>query len=168
MQVMRDIKDNAELNSFNKGKQVPQFAAMVRDEAKTRGAEAFALKMPFDEQSVLRENLPYLCSILGVSAIHLYAADMPCVFPEPEVLASAVPGKPQAHFFFDEVIRTPVGEGAAAAISTPKLSMMEYLEQHNVAVVLNDAVNQLATEQPADPFAWLSSKLGSVGKSSSK
>ena len=98
---MRDIKDNAELNSLGKGKQVPQFAAMVRDEAKTRGASAFALAMPFDEKAVISSNLPYLCSILGVDAIHLYSGDQAYAFPEPETLASAVPGKPQAHFFFD-------------------------------------------------------------------
>lgn len=163
---MRDIKDNAELNSFNKGKQVPQFAAMVRDEAKAKGSDAFALKMSFSEKAILQENLPYLCSILGVEAIHLYTDDMPCTFPDPDVLASAVPGKPQAVFFFDEVIRHPGEAAAAGPPAAAKPSMMEYLEQHDVAKVLNDAVNQLATEQPSDPFGWLSQKLGGVSRAS--
>ena len=40
--------------------------------------------------------------------------------------------------------------------------MMEYLEKHNVALVLNEAVNQVATEQPDDPFAAIAKKLSSM------
>jgi len=176
-QVMRDINANDELKSFGKGKQVPQFAAMVRDEAKTKGKEAFALAMPFDEKAVITDNLPYLCSILGVDAIHLYSGDAAYEFPQPEVLASAVPGKPQAHFFFDAEMKPPklAEGGSAAAAALPaapakaaKPTMMEYLEKHSVSVVLNDAVNELAAEQPADPFGWLSKKLGEVSKQSKK
>ena len=53
--VMLVIKDHQELASFNKGKQVPQFAAMVREEAKSKGASALALAMPFDELQVLAQ-----------------------------------------------------------------------------------------------------------------
>jgi len=42
--------------------------------------------------------------------------------------------------------------------------MMEYLEKHGVAAVLNDAVNELAAEQPAEPFVWLSKKLAAAAK----
>ena len=129
---------------------------------------------------MISSNLPYLCSILGVDAIHLYSGDQAYAFPEPEVLASAVPGKPQAHFFFDEAIKTPtLADGgaaaqsslppaAAAAPSAAKPSMMEYLEKHNVAAMLDAAVNELATEQPADPFGWLSQKMGALSKAAKK
>jgi len=172
-QIMRDINGNDELKAFGKGKQVPQFAAMIREEAKEKGTAAFALAMPFDERAVLSDNLPYLCSILGVEAIHLYAGDAPLDFPQPDVLAVAVPGKPQAHFFFDEAMQPPQpGAGGAANGAAPpqppapaaKPSMMEYLEKHGVAAVLNDAVNELAAEQPAEPFVWLSKKLAAAAK----
>ena len=71
-EVMPLINKHEELKSFNKGKQVPQFAAMMREEAKTKGPAALALSMPFDELSVLRDNLPYLCATLNVAKIHLY------------------------------------------------------------------------------------------------
>jgi len=38
---------------------------------------------------------------------------------------------------------------------------MEYLQQHNVAGILDQLVKELAREQPADPSAWMSSKLSS-------
>jgi len=143
---------HAELVSFNKGKQVPQFAASVRDEAKRIGAAAFALSMPFDEAALIEQNLAYLLgtlSVTGVKAVHVYTASD--ALPEPDMLASAAPGKPSVSMFFSETIQAPQ--------RAPKPSVMAYLEKHGVAGVLDEAVNKLGTEQPADPFAWLSAYL---------
>jgi len=169
--MKQDIPNSAELQSFNKGKQVPQFAAMVREEAKTKGAAAFALAMPYDEEAVLRDNLSYLCSTLGVQAVHLYTADYE--IPEPDVMASAVPGKPQASFFFDDEMKPPKpasGGGPTAAAPAPaaKPTMMEYIEKHGLATVLNELVNEVATSQPADPFAALAAKLTAISASKKK
>jgi len=171
--MKQDIPNSAELQAFNKGKQVPQFAAMVREEAKSKGAAAFALAMPFDEETVLRDNLPYLCSTLGVAAVHLFTEAHE--LPEPEVMASAVPGKPQANFFFDDEMKPPkpAAGGAAAAAALPpapaaKPTMIEYLEKHDFANVLNKAVNDIAADQPADPFAALAAKLSAISAANKK
>ena len=161
--VMKSIPQNKELAAFNKGKQVPQFAAMVREEAKTKGKAAFALAMPFDELKILSDNVPYLCATLNVSAVHLLTDE--ATAPQPEVYATAVPGKPAPHFFFDADTTPPTGAGApAASASAAKPTRFAYLEKHGVAAVLNDAVNQLGSEQPADPYAWLAAHLASVAK----
>lgn len=78
----------------------------------------------------------------------------------------AVPGKPKPHYFFDETIKEVASAAQSALPPAPaaKPSMMDYLEQHKVASILNDAVNELATVQPADPFGWLSKKLGEISK----
>ena len=137
---------------------------MVREEAKTKGAAAFALSMPFDELAVLQQNVPYLCATLGVAAIHLYA-DTAHAMPQPDVFAAAVPVKPQAHFFFDENLERPpavAAEGATAAALPPaptaakassgaqkgaaeKLSVFAYLEKHEMATSGADVSNQSAT-----------------------
>ena len=204
--VMKEIiPKHAELASFNKGKQVPQFAAAVIAEAKgneksdppapPKGASAFALKMPFDELAILSENTAYLCASIGVSAIHIFA-DPTQPVPQPETFASAVPGKPAAHFYHAADTTRPAGTGtppaeaaasAASAASTasaspgaptappaappaapPKPSMMQYLESHGVATTLNAAVNELAEAQPKDPYAWLSSKMAEISKAKKK
>ena len=77
--VQQAIKDSETLKAFNKGKQVPQFAAMVRAEAKERGAAAFALSMPFDEVAVLRQNTSFLEATLhslGIQSVHVYAGEV--------------------------------------------------------------------------------------------
>ena len=177
-QVMVVIKNHQELNSFNKGKQVAQYAAMVMEEAKTKGAAAFALQMPFDELMVLRDNLPYLCSTLNIAAVHLWTESAgEDNLPQPEVQAMAVPGKPQPHFFHDADVAGHAAKAAAAAGAAPtatapagasaggaKPSVFEFLETHGVAKVLNDAVNELGTVQPADPYKWLSEHLAAVSK----
>jgi hypothetical protein len=48
---------------------------------------------------------------------------------------------------------------AASASAAPKLSMLSYLEKHDVAGVLNVLVNKVGAEQPADPFAYLAEEL---------
>ncbi len=198
--VMRVIKDHDELNSFNKGKQVAQFAAMVKEDAKTNGARAFALEMVFDETRLLEENVPYICAILNISAAHVFDG-VDQAAPQPEVLEKAVPGKPQPHFFYSADLNKTVGPAAAAAslpskdspaisarpatapaasptagthtadmaaaagggeASRYKMSKMEYLAQHDLATELNKLVNDVATEQPNDPFAALAAKLFDV------
>ena len=56
--VLRVIKDHAELASFGKGKQVPQFAAMMLAECKANGIGSLSLTMPFDEAQVLAQQHP--------------------------------------------------------------------------------------------------------------
>ena len=46
--VMKAIPQNKELAAFNKGKQVPQFAAAVREEAKTKGCLLYTSPSPRD------------------------------------------------------------------------------------------------------------------------
>ena len=121
---------------------------------------------------MLRDNLVYLTSTLGVQAIHIYTASSGDAMPDPDVFASATPGKPQAHFFFDDEIKAPPAAPAAPPPSSEmevepvatKPTMMEYLEKHRVAAVLNDLVNEVATEQPADPFGALATKLAAIAK----
>jgi len=172
--VMPMFKTHAELNSFNKGKQVPQFAAAVRDDAKLKGAAAFALSMPFDEICVVEDNLPYLLatlSVTGIKAIHIYTEGME--LPEPDSLAAAVPGKPAVALFHSEKITAPpprpcpaaaTPAAAAAPGTVSSEAMMKYLQEHSVASVLNEAVNQLATEQPSEPFTWLATYLAAKGR----
>ena len=188
--VMKAIPQNKELAAFNKGKQVPQFAAAVREEAKLKGAAAFALKMPFDELALLTDNLPYLCSTLQIAKINLVTDTMTGAMPD--VQANATPGKPQVHFFFSEDLSGGGATAAAAAGSGPakaagsapakapaaakgassappapagsRQSVFDYLEGIGAAKTLNEAVNQLGIEQPADPYGWLASYLQKVSK----
>eukprot|EP00316_Scyphosphaera_apsteinii_P022855 CAMPEP_0119322566 /NCGR_PEP_ID=MMETSP1333-20130426/58600_1 /TAXON_ID=418940 /ORGANISM="Scyphosphaera apsteinii, Strain RCC1455" /LENGTH=1184 /DNA_ID=CAMNT_0007329827 /DNA_START=45 /DNA_END=3599 /DNA_ORIENTATION=- len=157
--VMPMFKTHAELNSFNKGKQVPQFAAAVREEAKSSGASAFALKMPFNEAAVVTQNLAYLkttLSVNGIQAVHVYTDKHD--LPNPDLLASAAPGKPAIDLFFANEIAEPQLREVSSEV------MMDYLNDHNVAEVLNEAVNRLGREQPTDPFSWLSAYLAKKGK----
>ena len=80
---------------------------MMREEAKasTDGKEALSLTMPFDEAHVLRANASFLCAAVpGIKAVHVWTGGNTDL-PEPDLLASAAPGKPQPSFFFDETIR---------------------------------------------------------------
>ena len=45
-----------------------------------------------------------------------------------------------------------------------ELSSEEYLEKHNIAPLLNTAVNELGKAQPADPVPWLAKWLADKGK----
>jgi len=178
--VMKEIiPKHEELASFNKGKQVPQFAAMVRQEAKgdlqkdppvePKGASAFALRMPFDELAVLSENTAYLCTTIGVAAIHVWA-DTSQPMPSPDTFASAVPGKPASEFFHAAETTRPAGNGTPPVATAPtsaapaKPTKMEYLGTHRVAETLNAAVNELAEAQPKDPYAWLATKMAEIAK----
>ena len=49
---------------------------------------------------------------------------------------------------------------AAASALTP----IEYVEKHNLAPLLNTAINEVARVQPADPVAWLSEWLAKQPK----
>ena len=167
-EVMPLLNKHEELKSFGKGKQVPQFAAMMCAEAEAKGLGALALSMPFDELSVLADNLPYLCATLNVAKIHLYM-DGGDAGPQPEVQQSAQPGKPQPHFFFSEDLSGPPpptssGGGGGAAAAAKKPTCFEYLEKHEVATVLNAAVNELGNVQPANPYTWLAEHMAKVAK----
>merc|ERR1711871_779046 len=117
------------------------------EEAKTKGASAFALSMPFKELDVLRDNIPYLCSTLNIDAVHLWTESAgEAALPQPDVQALAVPGKPQAHFFFDADVAghaakaqavggTTSDMAAVVPASAPKPSVFEFLEMHGVAKV---------------------------------
>ena len=95
----------------------------------------------------------------------------------PEVLASAAPGKPSVHFFYSAeivaappVVVAPDAAAAATAAATPapagasSLTPLQYLEKHNIAPLLNTAVNELGKAQPADPVPWLAKWLADKGK----
>ena len=138
---------------------------MMREEAKNKGKAALALGMPFDEYAILAANLPYLCATLSVAKVHLYT-DV-AEGPQPEVQQAAVPGKPQPHFYFSEDLSGPppsASSGATSSATAAKPSCYEYLAKHDVANVLNAAVNELGNAQPADPYVWLSAHLGKVAK----
>jgi leucyl-tRNA synthetase len=185
--VMPVINKHEGIKSFNKGKLPAQFAAMIMDEAKTKGAGAFALKMPFDEVAVLTQNNAYLASFVGVASINIFTDAAGQEFPDPDVQERAVPGKPEPHFFFDGAasastvdkpaspakapaaaakapvavpdVATSAAPAAASASAAPRVSVFDFLEKHEVARVLNDAVNALGTEQPTDPYKWLAKRL---------
>ena len=138
---------------------------MMREEAKNKGKAALALGMPFDEYAILAANLPYLCSTLGVQKVHLYT-DV-SEGPQPEVQQAAVPGKPQPHFYFSEDLSGPppaVSSGVASSAPQDKPSCYEYLSSHDVAAVLNDAVNEVGKLQPPEPYAWLAAHLAKVAE----
>ena len=44
------------------------------------------------------------------------------------------------------------------------LTPLQYLEKHNIAPLLNTAVNELGKAQPADPVPWLAKWLADKGK----
>ena len=73
--------------------------------------------------------------------------------------APAAPAAPKA-------AAAPVAAAIAAAVESP--SMFEYLTQHEVATTLNDVVNELGAAQPADPYAWLATKMAEVAKARRK
>jgi len=161
--VMPMFNTHEELLSFNKGKQVAQFAASVRADAAEIGSSAFALKMPFDEARVIEENRAYLkatLAVTGVQEVHIYAGYAAEEVPQPEALATAAPGKPAVHLFYAEALTPPKPPAAAPKAATSSEDMMAYLGSHGVPAVLNDAVNELAALQPADPFAWLAKRIG--------
>ena len=141
----------------------------MRSEAEAKGAAALALSMPFDELAVLADNLPYLCSTLNVAKIHLYT-DAGEAGPQPEVQQQAVPGKPQPHFFFSDDLSGPPmpASTATGAAASKRPTCFEYLDQHDVATILNKAVNELGTKQPAEPYAWLAEHLAQIAKQKAK
>jgi len=165
--VLRVIKDHAELASFGKGKQVPQFAAMMMAECKANGIGALSLTMPFDEARVLRENTAFLCAAVGVAAVHVWTEGVGVELPQPELLVAASPGKPQPHLFFDATIQPapPVAPPPATATAGGgALTSLEYVSKHELAPLLNTAINEVARVQPADPVAWLSEWLAKQPK----
>ena len=131
------------------------------DEQRGSPPDLEQLRARIDELDVLKQNVPYLCATLGVAAIHLYA-DTAYAMPQPDVFAAAVPGKPQAHFFFDENLERPpavAAEGATAAAppaapaaakassgaqkgASDKLSVFAYLEKHEMATSAPDVSNR--------------------------
>ena len=64
----------------------------------------------------------------------------------------------------------PDAAAAATAAATPapagasSLTPLQYLEKHNIAPLLNTAVNELGKAQPADPVPWLAKWLADKGK----
>ena len=161
-EAMAAIARHPELQSAKKVKPASIFAASVREEAKQSGASALALTMPFDEAHLIRSNTPYLLTCLAplkIKFLHVHSADGDRPIPE-----SAEPGRP-ALKVTHEASQALGEEGASeyakvSGDSSKKLTMMEYLEKHNVAETLNALVNERATEQPADPWSWLSRKSG--------
>ena len=165
--VLRVIKDHAELASFGKGKQVPQFAAMMLAECKANGIGSLSLTMPFDEAQVLRDNTAFLCAAVGVAAVHVWTEGVGVELPQPELLVAASPGKPQPHLFFDATIQPspPVAPPPATATAAgAALTSLEYVSKHALAPLLNTAINEVARVQPADPVAWLSEWLAKQAK----
>ena len=89
------------------------------------------------------------------------------LWPQPEVHANAVPGKPQPHLFFDATIQPapPVAPPPATATAGGgALTSLEYVSKHELAPLLNTAINEVARVQPADPVAWLSEWLAKQPK----
>jgi len=87
--------------------------------------------------------------------------------PQPELLAAASPGKPQPHLFFDATIQPspPVAPPPATATAGGgALTSLEYVSKHELAPLLNTAINEVARVQPADPVAWLSEWLAKQPK----
>ena len=56
----------------------------------------------------------------------------------------------------------PAAPPPAAAASA--LTPIEYVEKHNLAPLLNTAINEVSRVQPADPVAWLSEWLAKQKK----
>jgi len=168
--ALKEIAASEKIKAFGKGKLPAQFAAMMREEAKANGVEALALRMSFDEADILTRNLAYLHSTLasvGVKAIHIYTEAHGDAIPNAETFSFAAPGAPSVELFHSDEMRTVaplLASSSTASPSQPKLSMMDYLEKHNVAGVLNEMVNQLGAKQPDDPFKYLSEELAKRSK----
>jgi leucyl-tRNA synthetase len=75
-------------------KKIMALASDLRDEAKRRGEQAFALTSAFDELALLTSMSAYVKGALELEAVHFYDASNPQA-PDPEKRrANAVPGKP--------------------------------------------------------------------------
>ena len=116
------------------------------------------------EAQVLRDNTPLLCAAVGVQAIHVWT-DGAGALPQPEKLEAAAPGKPQPHFFFDKEIHPPPPVAAPPAnVGGGALTPLEYVDKHGLAPLLNNAINEVARVQPADPVAWMAEWLAKQAK----
>ena len=76
----------------------------------------------------------------------------------PEVLAKLSSAHPLSWADLAAAYASPE---AAAAAKSPAEDMMGYLTAHGIPAKLNEAVNKLAAEKPADPLAFLIAQLSS-------
>lgn len=71
----------------------------------------------------------------------------------PEILSKLCSQHPLS---WADLLKTHGGEGAAAATpADPNETMVEYLNRHEIAAKLNEAVNAIGRDKPADPIAAL-------------
>ena len=69
LKTIPELSDNATF------KKVMPFVSMIQKEMETRGAAALALKSPFDELALVRENIPFLADQCVIEAGNLKVYD---------------------------------------------------------------------------------------------
>jgi len=135
--VMQELMQDASLKPF--GKHVGPFAAFKRDEAAQFGASALEASVPFDERSLLTENVNYLKQKLAVD-VTVASADELQSPDQKDAASNAQPGKPAIHFVVEggkpaggkpaagKAAAKPAAAKAASQVAT--ISDLKKLNEH--------------------------------------
>ena len=104
--LLKDMKvffeSNQELKKETKN--LMQFGAFMRDEAKNRGPDALGLDQPFDQKIILEENKEYIMKSLEVADIQIFYNGEEGIpsGAAPKKLDQIIPGKPEFSFLAAE------------------------------------------------------------------
>ena len=100
--LLKDMKGFFESNPELKKetKNLMQFGAFMRDEAKNRGPDALGLEQPFDQRSILVENREYIMKSLDVADVQFFYNDEQGIPPgaASKRMEQIIPGKPEYTF----------------------------------------------------------------------
>jgi hypothetical protein len=99
--LMKQMKDFCEGDPALKKdtKQLMQFGAFMRDEAKDRGRDALAIQMTFDQKAILEENANYIKRALELHDISFFNVEDGNLPGDKKKADQAVPGKPSVSFY---------------------------------------------------------------------
>eukprot|EP00933_Yihiella_yeosuensis_P032480 TRINITY_DN26070_c0_g1_i1.p1 TRINITY_DN26070_c0_g1~~TRINITY_DN26070_c0_g1_i1.p1 ORF type:complete len:1296 (-),score=364.48 TRINITY_DN26070_c0_g1_i1:195-4013(-) len=109
--IMTELMQEASLKPF--GKHVGPFAAFKRDEAAQYGVSALEATVPFDEYTLLSENVTFLKEKLKVE-FTVCAAESPASPDHKDAAANAQPGKPSVFFVTEGGKPAAAGKAKAA------------------------------------------------------
>lgn len=87
--------------------EIMKFASFVLKQYEARGAEALALRMPFDERELINANSEWFLHELPIKELTVVCSDdagIPLEKIGADKLKKAVPGEPQFHFYHSESV----------------------------------------------------------------
>uniref|UniRef100_A0A6A7G3Q8 leucine--tRNA ligase n=2 Tax=Hirondellea gigas TaxID=1518452 RepID=A0A6A7G3Q8_9CRUS len=101
-EAVRIYKSRPHLQSKKTLTDVMMFSSYILNEFKTQGSDAFALRMPFDERILIRENLDLITWELALDDVQIFSTADKDVPGPPDKLEKAFPGKFEIFFYHKE------------------------------------------------------------------